>query len=158
MAALSAVVGVIGSVVSAAGAIQQGQAQNQAAQFEADQQEMQGREEFAAAQREADQARQEAEMVESRQQALAASSGGAAADPTIVRLMTDTAQQGEMNAQTALYGGENRKRGLFDQAMGTRMSGRAALTGSYLGAAGALASGFGKFFSSQPSGGTGSYG
>lgn len=151
MAALGAVVSAISGVVGAAGAIQQGQAANEAAKFEAQQQEMQGKEEFAASQREADQARKEAELVQSRQQAVAASSGGGAADPTIVRLMTDTAQQGELNAQSSIYGGESRKRGLFDQAMGTRMTGKAALTGSYLGAMGALAGGFGKAFGQTPS-------
>lgn len=142
MAALSAIAGVIGAI----GSIQQGQAANEQAKFEAQQQEMQGKEEFAASQREADQARQEAELVQSRQQAVAASSGGGAADPTIVRLMSDVAGQGELNAQSSIYGGESRKRGLFDQAMGTRMTGKASLLGSYFGAAGALAGGFSKAY------------
>lgn len=150
MAALGAVVGAIGSIASgvigAAGAIQQGQAANQAAKFEATQQEMAGKEEFAASQRDAETARLEGELIRSRQQAVAAASGGGATDPTIVRLMTDTAKVGELNAQSALYGGESRRRGLFDQAMGTRMTGKAALQGSYLGAAGQLASGFGGAF------------
>lgn len=140
-----AAIGAVASVISAIGGVVSGVAANNQAQFEAQQQEMQGKEELAASQRQADQQRQEAKMVQSRQQALAAASGGGATDPTIVRLMTQTAQQGELNAQTSLFGGENRKRGLFDSAMGTRMSGQASMFGSFLGAAGSLASGFAKY-------------
>lgn len=142
MAALAAVAGVI----SAVGGIAQGASANSAAQFEAQQQEMQGKEAFAASQRDAEAARREAGLVQSRQQALAAASGGGADDPTIVRLMTDTAQQGELNAQGATYQGESQKRGLMDAAMGTRMSGRASLFGSVIGGLGSAVGGFGKYY------------
>jgi hypothetical protein len=138
--------GLLASAISAAGSIASGIASKNAADFQAEQQEMQGKEEFAASQREADQKRKESNYVQSRQQALAAASGGGAADPTIVRLMTQTAQQGEMNAQTSLYVGENRKRGLFDAAKSTRLTGRANLIGSFLSASGDLAGGFGKYY------------
>lgn len=141
MAALSAVAGVIGALGTVAGGIA---AKNQA-DFQAEQQEMQGKEEFAASQREAEEKRKESNYVQSRQQALAAASGGGAADPTIVRLMTQTAQQGEMNAQTARYVGENRQRGLMDAAKASRMSGNASLFGSFFGAAGDLASGWARY-------------
>jgi hypothetical protein len=141
--------GLLASAISAAGSIASGIASKNAADFQAEQQEMQGKEEFAASQREADQKRKESNYVQSRQQALAAASGGGAADPTIVRLMTQTAQQGEMNAQTSLYVGENRKRGLFDAAKGTRLTGRANLVGSFLSASGDLAGGFGKYYENK---------
>lgn len=134
-----------GAVLSAVGTVAGGVAANNSAQYEADQQEAAGKEEFADALRTADQQRKEAQLVQSRQQAVAAASGAGASDPTIVKLMTDTAGQGELNAQSALYGGEQRKRGLFDAAKGTRASGQASLFGSFLGASGTLASGFAKY-------------
>lgn len=137
---------VVASVISAVGGVASGVAANNAAQFEAQQQEMAGKEAFASSQREAEAAKREAAIVQSRQQALAAASGGAADDPTIVRLMSDTAKEGEMNAQSYLYQGKNQKRGLMDQAMATRMTGRASMFGSFLGAAGSLAGGFGKYY------------
>lgn len=140
MAALGAVAAFIG----AAGSVLQGVAANNQAQYQAEQERMQGKEEFASSQRDADAKRKESQLVQSRQQALAASSGGGADDPTIIKLMTETAAQGEYNAQASLYGGENRKRGLFDQAKGTEMSGQASLLGGFLAGAGQIASGFAK--------------
>jgi hypothetical protein len=140
-----AALGVVASVISAVGGIASGIAQNNAAQFEAQQQEAQGKEDFAASQRQAEQQRKEAQLVQSRQQALAAASGAGAQDPTIVRLMSQTAGQGELNAQSSLYTGEQQKRGLFDQAKGTRMTGQANMIGSFLGGAGDLFSGFAKY-------------
>lgn len=140
-----AALGAVASVISAIGGVVSGIAANNQAKYEAAQQEAQGREEYASSQRDAEQKRKEAELVNSRAQALSAYSGAGASDPTIIQLMTQTTQQGEYNAQTALYGGEQRKRGLFDQAKGTRLTGEASLFGSFLGAAGTLASGFGKY-------------
>ena len=140
-----AALGAVASVISAIGGVVSGIAANNQAEYEAQQQEMQGKEEFASSQRDAQQQRKEAEIVNSRAQALAAYSGAGASDLTIIKLMTETAGQGEYNAQTSIYGGEQRKRGLFDAAEGTRMSGKSALIGSFLGAAGTLASGFGKY-------------
>ena len=141
-----AALGAVASVISAVGGVMSGVAAKQSADFEAAQQEQQGKEAFAASQRDAEQARREAQIVQSRQQALAAASGGGADVATIVKLMTDTAKEGEMNAQSYMYSGLNQKRGYMDQAMGTRMTGRASMLGSFLGAAGTLAGSFGKYY------------
>lgn len=140
-----AALGAVATVISALGTVAGGIAANNQAQFQAEQQEMAGKEEFAASQREANDKRKESTYVQSRQQALAAASGGGAADPTIVRLMTKTAQQGEMNAQTARYVGENRQRGLMDAAKASRMSGEASLFGSFFGATGDALSGWARY-------------
>jgi len=131
----------VGSLVGAAGTIATGVAANNAAQFEAEQQEERGKEEFAAAQRDAQQKRREGELVMSRQRALAAAGGDSLDSPTIVRLMTDTAADADYNARTAMYGGESRRRGLYDQASATRRSGRASLLGSVFSGFGQAASG-----------------
>lgn len=137
----------IGALVSAAGTVASGVAEKNASEFEAQQLDMKANEENAAAQREAAQATKEADIAMSRQQALAASSGaGAGSDaPTIIKLMSDVAGQGELNQQSILYGGQQRASGLIDQAKGRRMSGKASLLGSAFGAFGQAAKGFGSY-------------
>jgi hypothetical protein len=140
---LALVAGLGGSAVSAVGQIQQGKAANAAAEQDALNAEAASREERAASQRDAIDKRKEAQIVMSRQQALAAASGaGAGADaPTIVRLMSDTASQGELNAQTAMFGGESRAQGFLQTAKSRRAEGKASLLGSQIGAFGAVLSG-----------------
>jgi hypothetical protein len=135
----------LGALVSAGGTIMSGVAAKNAADYEARQMEIKAAEERAAAGREAEEKRKEARLVMSRQQALAAASGaGAGMDaPTIVKLMTQTAGQGEYGAQTVRYGGESRMTGLLDSAKGRRMSGRATLLGSVFAGAGQAIRGFG---------------
>jgi len=112
----------IGALVSAAGTIAGGVAENNAAKFEAKQMEIKAQEENAASQREAEQNRKEGELAMSRQQALASSSGGGAASdaPTIVKLMANTAGQSELNAQSTIYGGQSRSAGLRDSVKTSR--------------------------------------
>jgi len=133
----------VGAVVSGVAAIGQGVAANNAAKFEAQQMEMRAKEETAAAQREADAKRREGALLNSRQQAIAAASGGGAGTdaPTIVKLMADTAGQAEYNAQSSMYGGLSRAAGLRDQAKARRAEGKASLLGSVFAGFGKTASG-----------------
>lgn len=135
----------LGTVAGAAGTIAAGKAEQQSAEYEAQQMKIKAAEEQAAAQRDAQSKRREGALVQSRQQALAAASGaGAGFDaPTIVKLMMDTAGEAEYNAQTAMYGGTSRSTGLMDAARARRASGNASYLGSQIGAFGGLASGFG---------------
>lgn len=140
---------IIGGLLSAAGTIAGGVAEKRSADAEAAQLKRKGQEEFAASQRDAAASRKEATLANSRAQALAAASGGGAGSdaPTIVKLMTDTAGQGEMNAQSAMYGGLSRQAGLNDQARARRASGKASFLGSTLagfGQAGKSIYSFGK--------------
>lgn len=134
----------IGAAISGIGTILGGVAANNAAQSEARQLEEKGKEELAASQRDAEVKRREGQLINSRQQALAAASGaGAGSDaPTIVKLMTDTAGQAEYNAQVDLYGGKSRKEGLFAAAENRRREGKASLLGSVLGGFGGFAKGW----------------
>ncbi|MEN3145687.1 hypothetical protein ABCW43_00070 [Neorhizobium sp. IRAMC:178] len=138
----------VGSLLGAAGTIAAGQAEKKNQDYLAKQEEMRGQEEFAASQREAGQQRKEADLAMSRAQALAASSGGGAGTdaPTIVKIMSDTAGQGELNAGTTMYGGISRRSGLYDSAKGRRAAGKASLMGSVLSGFGQAASGIGKAF------------
>lgn len=144
MAALTAIAG----IVSAVGTIAAGKAEQNNQNYLAKQEDMKAKEEMASSQREAQQNLNEAELANSRAQALAASSGGGAGAeaPTIVKLMSDTAGQGTLNANTTLYGGMERAAGLRDSAKGRRAAGKASFLGSVLGGFGQAAGGFSKAF------------
>lgn len=130
---------VIGTLISAGATIAGGVAQNNAAKFEAQQMDMKAKEETAASQRDAMAKTREGNLINSRAQAIAASSGaGAGTDaPTIVSIMSRTAGEAQYNAGTSMYGGDSRARGLRDSAKGKRASGKASMLGSVM-------SGFGK--------------
>jgi CRISPR/Cas system CSM-associated protein Csm5 (group 7 of RAMP superfamily) len=144
MAALTAIAG----IVSAVGTIAAGKAEQNNQNYVAKQEDMKAKEEMASSQREAQQNLNEADLANSRAQALAASSGGGAGAeaPTIVKLMSDTAGQGTLNANTTLYGGMERASGLRDSAKGRRAAGKASFLGSVLGGFGQAAGGFSKAF------------
>ena len=123
-----------GSAVSAMGTIaggraaqQAGQAQQQSLEFRAKQEEMAAQESRASQQKVALERRREGTLLQSKLQARAAASGGGASDPTVVNLAEDIAGRTEYAALTEMYKGENRARGLEDQAIGSRMTGAAAL-------------------------------
>lgn len=142
---LSAVLGLVGTAVSAAGTLAAGAAQKSAADYQAAQLDQQAKEETAAAQREAQRADKEKKFVLSRQQAVAGASGLGALDETVQSLAGDVITQGEVNKGMISYGGQERAKGRRAQAVSARMEGKAAQTGSYFGAAGTLMDGVGSF-------------
>lgn len=130
MAGISTVLGLAFSIV---GGVQQAAAQKAAgkqakvdAEFRAQQEEMRANEERAAASRKSIERRKEKDLVLSRHRALASSSGLGALDPTIIDLASDVEAEGEYRADLEIALGENRARGLEDQAGATRRSGEAA--------------------------------
>ena len=135
----------VGTGVSAAGTIAAGSAQEAAAEFEAKQLDAAAKEETAAAQREAAEKRREREFITSRQQAVAASSNLGALDETVVDLAGDVVQEGAYQEGMIRYGGEQRASGRRAQAQASRLSGKAAKTGSYFSAAGTIMGGLGSF-------------
>lgn len=110
IAAVSALVG--STAISAAGTLAAGKAEKQSAFAQAQQMNQQAGQERAAAQRVALQNRREANVAASRATALAAASGGSATDPTATKIISDITGQGEFNALTSLYNGEERARGM----------------------------------------------
>lgn len=127
MAAALPVIGVVasigGTLLSASGAMQSAAYQEAAYKSQALQQEAvakaneaKAQEERAASQREAIRRGKEAAFILSRQQALSAASGGSASDPTVLNLMAGTAQEGNYQAQSAVYEGNTIGRGLEFQA------------------------------------------
>lgn len=156
LAAISTIAGIAGGVVSAVGTIAAGQSQKRAAERQAQQLEMRGKEERAAAQREAFDVGREKGLIQSRQQAVAAASGAGALDPTILDLAGDVEAEGTYRQLLHTYGGEERRKGNFAQAAGARRSGRAAATGAWLDAGGTILGGastmFDRFGGGRPGG------
>lgn len=130
----------IGSLVSAGGTIASGIGANTAAKYQAGQMDAAANESRAAGQRQGFEHQRQTNLGLSKLQAGAAASGAGADDPTIQALGGDMAGRGEYQALTDLYTGENRARGLQDQAAAKRQSGKDALTKSYLSAGGTILS------------------
>jgi hypothetical protein len=143
MAAISAVFGVIGSIVSAAGTMAAGRAQQEAKEYEALQLEIKGKEERAAAQREGQEHERKADLAQSTLQARSSTSGFSATDPTSLALADEIAKYGTYQQQMAQYGGESRQEGLKGQAEAARMEGRAARKGAQMAAMGTIIGGIG---------------
>jgi hypothetical protein len=145
--AVAAIGGLAAAGISAAGSVYAGQKSREAANIVAAQEEDQGREEFAASQREAFERSLEAKLTMSRQQAIAAASGGGSgADaPSIVRLQEKTAERGQYGEDSARYGGESRRRSSFRSADARRRTGENNFVGSLFTAGGTLTGGIGDF-------------
>jgi hypothetical protein len=131
--------GVLSAGMSAISTIAGGAAQNKQAKYQARVLQQQADQEKASANREAQKKRSETEFLMSRQQALAAASGGGASDPTILDLMGDTAAEGEVQAKEVQYGGDVRATDLQNQASFIRHRGKAAKSGAMMTAMGTIA-------------------
>lgn len=135
----------IGTGISAYGRYAQGQAEKESDYATAHDYESIGRQEFAAAQRDALEAKLQGQLVESRQQAVAAASGGGSGEdaPTIIRLMTETGARTQYAVDTAIYRGTATRDRYYAAAREKRATGDSSLLGGQLGAAGTLFGGIG---------------
>lgn len=143
LSTIATVASIGGSIVSGLGQMQAGRAANASAKFQAAQLEQRAGQERAAAQRQAIEERRKAALAISRGQAVAAASGAGATDPTVMNITGDVAAQGEYNALSALFGGEERARGAQLQATATRMEGKQAKKAGMIGGLGTIAGGVG---------------
>jgi len=96
-----------GTIMSAYGSYQQGKALNELGEYKASQYEAKSTQERAKGQHSAEKQRRRTKLAQSRAQALAASSGAGATDPTAAGIMADLAGEGELNAQYEIYKGED---------------------------------------------------
>jgi hypothetical protein len=143
-----------GAAVSAAGAAQQGRAANKLAGFQARQLTQQAGQDRATAQRQAIGQRHEATLAGSRARALTAAGGGSMLDPSSVNIMGDIEGQGEYNALSALFNGEERARGQELQATSTLFSGKQAQMAGNISAGSEVLKGAGSLMSKySPTGG-----
>lgn len=130
MAALGAIVGVVGSIVSAVGAAQQGaaaqaagEAERNAQYFQAQQQERQGARVLAKETREAEQTRIEKEVAQSRVATVAAASGAGMLNPSILDIQGDLEKEGEYRSGLQVAAGLADQRHMMDQANASRYAG-----------------------------------
>jgi hypothetical protein len=158
LSTIATVTSIVGGVVGAAGTLLGGMQQSKAAAAQANMQEMQAEQlaqnagqERAAAQQHAISLRRQSRLAASRNQAVAAASGGLATDPTVLEIQSDIAGEGEYNALTALHAGESRARGMQADAAAARyesralrQAGKSAKIGSFIGAGASLLSSTGQ--------------
>lgn len=114
------------TVLSTASAIQQGVEQRHQADIQAMDLRNQANADAAAAQRQAIDERRKAQYMVSRGQALAASSGAGATDPTVLSVLGQIAGEGEYHALTSLYEGGTQSENLRSAAQAASNEGDAA--------------------------------
>jgi hypothetical protein len=132
-----------GAAVSAIGAINQGDAANQAAKYNANVMEQEARRPSEEA------AVKAGEAARRTRQTLAASRAGAGAngfeiDGSIGDLLGQVERQGNLDALTAVYEGSGRAQGLRNKATLTRFEGKQAQRAAYTQALGSIFSGAGR--------------
>lgn len=151
LATIASIAAIGSAVIGAGAAIYAGNASRDAAFATALREEAKGREEFAASQREAEERKLQGRLIQSRQQAIAAASGGGAgADaPTIVKLMTETARRTDYGVRSTLYAGESARQAYYDSAAARRRGGDRTFLGSIFTGLGGLAGGFGEWAEGQ---------
>lgn len=116
-----------GAQSSAAAARENAAAIQAEKQYEAAQLESNAMQVTAAGQRKAAEDQRMAKIVASRALAVAAASGGGASDPTIVRLMSRIAGEGEYRRAVDIYDAEDRARTMRMRAAGSIYEGQQAL-------------------------------
>jgi hypothetical protein len=158
LAAVSAVVGIIGTVVSAVGTIASGNAARADAEFQAVQLEQNAKQQRAAAQAEQQEIKRRQTLATSRAQTVAAGSGLGADDPTVREIQSETNEYGGKLQLAALAAGRQRANQALNTATAARASGKAQQTGSLFSAIGQGFAGAARFTSSFDKGGFGAAG
>lgn len=134
-----------GTVLSAAGAYRQGQEQKVQAEYQAKVDERNADQATAAGQRRAAAEYRQGKFIRSRQQAIAAASGGGT-DASVIDMMTDVENETALNAQTIMSDAKNQSQGYLERANVSRVNGRNAARAGTLGAIGAGISGFSSMY------------
>lgn len=124
-----------GTVLSAYGSIQQGNAAADAGASEARQLAYRAGQTRASTQRGANDARRQGRYIVSRGRAIAAKSGAGVTDPTVINTLADVSAEGEYAALTRMYEGEDSAQGMEATARARKREGNAAQTSGYLRAA-----------------------
>lgn len=139
MAELAVPLMAVGTLVSAGGTLMAGASANRAAKFEAAQLEARGKAEQAAESRNAAETARLSRIKASRAQAVGAASGGGVDE----NLLGEIAEEGEYGVLSALYRGEEARKGRVVQAAARRAEGKAAMQNATFKAAGTLIGGGG---------------
>lgn len=150
---MGAIVGLMGSLVSAAGTVAAGKAQMEQAKAQAEMQRREAVEEQARYQRGSMQATKERDLVLSKQQANAAASGFSAQDPSASASWQNIYNEGTYNASMYSYTGQRNKAYGIYQGKLTEWAGERAYEASKLAAMGTVLGGLGGMFGSFGGGG-----
>jgi len=125
-----ALTGAFGTGMKAAGQVEAGkaarstgEAQQRALEYQAQQLTTNAGQAQAVSQRAAMEEIRKSMLIQSRAMAVAAASGGGAVDPTVMALVSSISKEGQLASETQLYGGEERARGMREQAKATRYEG-----------------------------------
>jgi hypothetical protein len=154
MGMIGGVFSMMGAMASADAMRSQGEAEKQAAYYNAAMKEQRAMQERAVEQRVALRKRRDTDMIQSTIQARAAASGGGASDPTVIDISGNVAQEGEYQALQSMWIGEQRGRDLENQAQLDRYVGEqkkkaaekkadATILGGIGGMIGSIGKGFG---------------
>lgn len=135
---------ILGTALSAGGAVLGGIQANAAAKEQAKSMEKKGDAEYAIAQRKMLEGKRQANLLVSRQRAVAAASGGGVSDPTVESIMGKTEARGGYNALMDMYNGATMRDDLYQTAAATRTEGRGALVGSFINAGSTIFDAIGK--------------
>ena len=113
----------VSTAVQVAGTLAAGKAQQSAANYQAAQLDQQAGQARASSQRDAANQQRTTAYALSRAQAVAAAGGGNTLDPTVVNTEQNIAGQGEYNTLTSLFNGEEKARGMEQEADTARYQG-----------------------------------
>ena len=147
----SAISGVVGTAVSALGAIQAGNAQNEAAQYNAKIADNNATAERERAAYDAGLIKDERRRVIGSQRAAMAANGLEISTGSPVAVLGDTTGQSEMDVLARLYGGESAATAYGNDATRMRIEGKAAKQAGMIGAGTTLLTGLGSTFKSSRS-------
>lgn len=144
---ISTVASVGGTILTAAGAIQQGREEKARAMYEQKVQQQQADEAQASSQRDAIEQRRQGNMIMSQQRAALAGSGGNMTDPSVIDLMGDTNDKVQLAVDTETYKGEQQARGFNDAAKVAGVNAANAMRAARLKAVGSIFDGVSSMYS-----------
>ncbi|WAX94153.1 hypothetical protein N7E70_021110 [Aminobacter sp. NyZ550] len=147
LGAIGTIASIGGTIMSVAGAMQEGREQKARFQYEQKVAAQQADEAAAASQRDAMARYREGRQLLSQQQAAIAGSGGSMTDPSVIDIMDDTSERVRLAAETDIYKGDQQARGYNDAAKVAGYNAESAMRAARIRAAGSLFSGMSSLFS-----------
>ena len=116
MAQMAAAASIGGSLLSAFGSLEKGKEQYKAAKYQAAQLQSNANQAEGSGQRDAIAQLRQSDLLQSRALAVAGASGAGAVDPTVLRIISGIAGEGQLAANTAMYNANEAARGMRNQA------------------------------------------
>lgn len=135
-----------GTALGASSQIGAGIAARRAANYQAQQDDVNAGQQQAASQRTAYDVNRRATLLQSRVQAVAGASGAGASDPSVLDIVSRIAGEGAYRSQLALYQGDDAARALRMRGDAARFQGRQAQTAGFVNAFGTVLKGASTLF------------